>query len=128
MGLPPSLSGLSHATNMQSLLTLVTRAFFGSLGTSGDKDKTNVCFYLKQQTRKKTYTYFFLSERNIPNGNLASIFGDVRGSEMPNRFSARTRKIYSWPGISFPILQEVFVTEARAVTQSPRLTSHFSTM
>lgn len=39
MGLPPSLSGLSHATNMQSLLTLVTRAFFGSLGTSGDEDR-----------------------------------------------------------------------------------------
>lgn len=71
---------------------------------------------------------FFLPERNIPNGNLASIFGDVRGSEMPNRFSARTRKMYSCPGISFPTLQEVFVTEARAVTQSPRLTSHFSTM
>lgn len=39
MGLPPSLSGLSHATNMQSLLTLVTRAFFGSLGTPGDEDR-----------------------------------------------------------------------------------------
>lgn len=74
--------------------------------------------------------YIFLIHRIklLPNGYLASIFGDVRGSEMPNLFSARTRKIYSWPGISFPTLQEVLVTEARAVTQSPRLTSHFSTM
>lgn len=44
MGLPPSLSGLSHATNMQSLLTLVTRAFLGSLGTSGDEVQGNISF------------------------------------------------------------------------------------
>lgn len=125
MGLPPSLSGLSQATNMQSLLTFVTRAFFGSLGTSGDENKGQVSFTLKKLERRHN---FFLPERNIPNGNLANIFGDVRGSEMPNRFSARTRKTYSCPGTSFPILQEVFVTEANAVTQSPRLTSHFSTM
>lgn len=47
MGLPPSLSGLSHATYMQSLLTLVTRAFFGSLGTPGGENKGNASFYLK---------------------------------------------------------------------------------
>lgn len=44
MGLPPSLSGLSHATKMQSLLTLVTRAFLGSLGTPGGEDQGNVSF------------------------------------------------------------------------------------
>ena len=44
---------------------------------------------------------------------------------MPNRFSARTRKIYSWPGISFPILQEVFVTEANPVTSADVTLLHY---
>lgn len=68
-----------------------------------------------------------LSKTGIPNGNLAIILPEASGSEIPKRFSARTRNIYSSPGISFPILQLVFVTEDKAVTQSPRPTSHFST-
>lgn len=60
MGLPPSLSGLSHATKMQSLLTLVTRAFLGSLGTPGDEDQGNVSFQPTQQIRKKAVQFFVL--------------------------------------------------------------------
>lgn len=126
IGLPPSLSGLSQATKMQSLLTLVTRAFFGSLGTSRKTDKGECqshAFLLGGLKRE-----MLVLKTDIPNGNLAIILPEVSGSEIPKRFSARTRNIYSSPGISFPILQLVFVTEAKAVTQSPRLTSHFSTM
>lgn len=49
------------------------------------------------------YNFFFF-ERNILNGNLVSIFGDVRGFEMSNRFLVRIRKMYFCSGISFLIL------------------------
>lgn len=125
IGLPPSLSGLSQATKMQSLLTLVIRAFFGSLGTSRKEyeDRHQLHVFLLESLNRE----MLLSKTGIPNGYLAIILSEASGSEIPNRFSARTRNIYSSPGISFPILQLVFVTEDKAVTQSPRLTSHFST-
>jgi len=56
IGLPPSLSGLSQATKMQSLLTLVIRAFFGSLGTSRQKYKDGYqphAFLLRGEKKKR---------------------------------------------------------------------------
>lgn len=50
------------------------------------------------------------------------------GSEMPNLFSARTRKLYSLPVVNLVILKLVLVQDEETVTQSPWLISHFSTM